>query len=597
MKILLRDYLAKLRESGELDVLVADLLLNMQIEPTSKPQRGPRQHGVDIEAVGEDPEDGKQKLFLITIKSGDITRKDWDGNPTAVRPSLNEIKDVYLNKRVNNSHQDLPKKIVLCCGGILKQEVDANWKGYIDSNSNPGQLEYTLWTGDKLALLVEEYFLDEYLFPQENQSLMRKALALLDQNEQEPIFFYKLVEQILFESGLPKNKLNIRHLKALRLANLCLGVVTKWALDSDVNNSRPALLCAERTLLRTWDFLKQHKLLAHKAPLRVYSRLYEQYLAIALIYAKRVRPLCLIKDGLANTSSLADVIEYPLRVFEVAGILSLLGINHAFLSNSSALEGHEDTAFVVADTLIELIENNPAATTPRYDSHAIEIALGLLLLFMTKYADVALAWMRELYLRVTWAYESGNHFPVDSDSYDDLLSMEFDRNTPREQLMSLSTLLPTIAEWYGIIGEQSEYEAFRKVVNYRCRKVDLQLWYPDSKSESVLYKENAGHETGRMCTSIVLPKGIDALRDTMRSRLAEQTSFVQISCIKHNFPVLGLIASRHFRTPVIPAYWQNLISNINRASTSQDQSEKAADEDGPPTPQDLAGQHPSGSAI
>ncbi|MDE2771133.1 MAG: hypothetical protein OXI44_08210 [Bacteroidota bacterium] len=595
MKTLLRDYLAKLGESGELDVLVADLLLNMQIEPISKPQPGVRQYGVDIAAIGEDPEDGKQKLFLITIKAGDITRKAWNGDTNAVHQSLDEIREVYLKNQVDPSHEDLPKKIVLCCGGILKQTVDANWKGYTHIHSSPEQLEYALWTGDKLALLVEEHFLDEYLFPQENQSLMRKALALLDQNEQEPIFFYKLLEQILFESGLPKNSSNIKSLKALRLANLCLGVVIKWALD--VDNTRPALLCAEHSLPRAWEFLKQHELLAHKSALQVYSRLYEQYLAIALVYAKRIRPLCLVKDGLANTSSLADEIEYPLRVFEVAGFLSTLGINHAFLSKATELSGHEETTFVVADTLIELIENNPAATTPRYDSHAIEIALGLLLLFMTKYTDVALAWMRDLYLRVIWAYESGEYFPVDPDSYEDLLSMKFDQKTPKEQLMSLSTLLPTIAEWFGIIGEHNEYEAFRKIVNFRCGKVNLQLWYPDSETESVLYKENAGHETGRMCTSIVLPEEIDALRDTMRSRLAEQTSFVQISCIKHNFPVLGLIASRHFRTPVIPAYWQNLISNVNRASNSQDHSEKAAGEDDPPTPPDMAGQHPFGSAM
>ena len=115
MKLLIRDYLAKLGESGELDVLVADLLLNMQIEPLSKPQRGVRQDGVDIAAVGTDPEDGVRKLFLITIKAGDVTRGAWDGNPNAVRPSLNEIKDVYLTKRIARPHRKLPKKVVLCC--------------------------------------------------------------------------------------------------------------------------------------------------------------------------------------------------------------------------------------------------------------------------------------------------------------------------------------------------------------------------------------------------------------------------------------------------------------------------------------------------
>ena len=471
MKILLRDYLAKLRESGELDVLVADLLLNMQIEPKSKPQRGVRQYGVDIAAVGKDIEDdGKQKLFLITIKAGDITRNDWDGNQSnAVRPSLNEIKDVYLKKLVNNSQKDIPKKIVLCCGGVLRQEVENNWTGYIDDNRIPGQLEYVLWTGDTLALLTEKYFLDEYLFPPENQSKMRKALALLDQNEQEPVFFYGLIEQILFGGESPTNaseKSYNTHLKILRLVSLCLGVVAKWSLD--VKNTRPALLCAERVLLRTWDFLRQHELLGNTPARKIYTHLYEQYLAAASAYTKRIRPVCTIKDGLANYSSHAEAVEYSLRVFEVIGFLSTLGISILNCSQDADRDEHEGGVRIAADTLVALIKNNPAALTPRYDDHAIEIALGLLLLFRTRRTDEALGWMTELCHRITLAYDLGEFFPVQSDNYEDLIDMEFGRNAPREQLMSLSTLLPTIAEWYAIIGEQEEYVAFREAVNSRC---------------------------------------------------------------------------------------------------------------------------------
>ena len=192
MKLLIREYLAMLRESEELEVLVTDLLLNMQIEPLSKPQKGVRQDGVDVTAIGIDPDDGVRKLFLITIKAGDVTRSVWNETSTGVRASLDDIKDIYLIQRIDHSYRALPKKVILCCGGVLKQNVENNWKGYKERSSQPGQLEYDLWTGDTLALLIEEYFLDEYLFPAETQSLMRKAIALLDQNEQEPIFFYRL---------------------------------------------------------------------------------------------------------------------------------------------------------------------------------------------------------------------------------------------------------------------------------------------------------------------------------------------------------------------------------------------------------------------
>ena len=51
-----------LKESGELDQLLADLLLCMEIEPISRAQVGVRQYGVDIAAVGPDPEDANNTI-------------------------------------------------------------------------------------------------------------------------------------------------------------------------------------------------------------------------------------------------------------------------------------------------------------------------------------------------------------------------------------------------------------------------------------------------------------------------------------------------------------------------------------------------------
>ena len=112
MKLVIREYLSMLKESGELDALLPDLLLAMGIEPLSKAQVGVRQNGVDIAARGLDPDDDIDKLFLLTVKQGDLSRKNWDGGTAqALRPSLNEILDVYLNKYIDEEHQNLPKKI------------------------------------------------------------------------------------------------------------------------------------------------------------------------------------------------------------------------------------------------------------------------------------------------------------------------------------------------------------------------------------------------------------------------------------------------------------------------------------------------------
>lgn len=556
MVIPIRDYINGLSESGELDHLLTDLLLNMQIEPLSTPQKGVRQYGVDIAAVGKDPEDGQRKLFLITIKSGNITRSNWDGNPQGVRSSLNEIKDVILNNQIENSYRDLAKKIVLCCGGTLNQEINLNWTGYVNENHIQGDIEYDLWTGEKLALMIEEFFLDEYLFPRKVQELMRKALSHLDQNEIEPNYVYNLLNQILFNSNLPPSK--PEKLKTLRLTHLCLCVILKKAADE--KNSRLAMLGAERVLLNTWDFLRQHELMGCKSSLKIFFQIYEQYLVTGLIYVKKIHSICFIKDGLVSSSSLSEVIDHPLRVFEVIGLLSTFGINHALLYRNTQKESYQETAHQVADTLIQVIKNNRGSFSPCYDSHAIDITLGLLLLYFMERTDIALDWIKELYHRITLAYQSGDHFPIDSDDYEDLLSMVFDDSESNKHLMTLSTLLPTLAEWYALIGEQQEYSDFRETVRTKCMGVDLQLWYPDSYTESEFFRTNTASNTGNMHTSISLPEDLESLREQMRESLKRQTSFIQMSMIKHSFPILGLIVSRHYRTPVIPAYWQSLIS-------------------------------------
>jgi len=90
VRLIVREYLSMLKESGELDSLLGDLLLSMDIEPISKAQIGVRQYGVDLAGVGTDPdESGSKKVFLFTIKAGDIDRNNWDTKKQDVRPSLN----------------------------------------------------------------------------------------------------------------------------------------------------------------------------------------------------------------------------------------------------------------------------------------------------------------------------------------------------------------------------------------------------------------------------------------------------------------------------------------------------------------------------
>ena len=70
MRLMIREYLSMLKESDELDLIVPNLLCSMDFDVLAGAQRGVRQDGVDIHAVGVDPETNERTNYLITIKRG-----------------------------------------------------------------------------------------------------------------------------------------------------------------------------------------------------------------------------------------------------------------------------------------------------------------------------------------------------------------------------------------------------------------------------------------------------------------------------------------------------------------------------------------------
>jgi len=567
MKLVILEYLSMLKESGELDLLLPDLLLNMGIIPLSKAQVGVRQYGVDVAAVGSDPDDNNtNKLFLFTIKQGDFSRKNWDNTNTLqyIRPSLNEIIDVYIPKYINEEHKSLPKKVVVCCNGDLKQEVVLTWDGYKSTNKKANELEFDLWDGNKLAMLIEKYLIDEYLFPESAQKHLRKTIALADQNENEPRFFYELIEETLFKPDLPKIKdKNVvpQRQKALCLLNLSLNIVFYWCQED--NNLKPALLCAERTILRTWDWMRQNNLFDCKKTSEKFNQLFFTYLKVINAYAIKLQPHCFVTDGLFGYG--VDNLEYPLRTFEVIGILGEVGM--AFYCLAQSIENEEigeqyrNGIQAVAKMLVALIENNPPALMPRYDGHAIDIALGLLTLNAAGYKEEAANWLKEISGHIIYAYNIGKYFPIASDSYEELIAMEFDQAPPKEKLMELSTLIPMLAGWYAILDLSDEYRIFQEAIATTFPNTNLQLWFPDENTDSHLYSSNAGYAGGFTVSTIQLPQTLDDLRTNLICLSEKQQPLNTLSCINRKFSILGLISSRHFRTPVIPAYWLSLASS------------------------------------
>ncbi|ETT57076.1 hypothetical protein C173_32246 [Paenibacillus sp. FSL R7-277] len=553
MRLIIREYLSMLRESEELDALIPDLLISMDIQPIFKPQRGVRQYGVDQSAIGIDPDDQKEKLFLFVIKQKDIDRYNWDNGPQAVRPSLNEILDVYMRTMLDDRQRDLPKKIIVCTNGDMKQDVSINWINYINDHRVESKIEFDFWGGDVLSSLIVRYMLNEYIMPDSIQKQIRKTLAFLDLVEYDLSDYYDLIEEILFNDALnAKNK----PLKVLRCLHLCLNLVYHWS--AEVGNLKNAFLAAERMILRVWEWLHQEDLNINANIWAIFHSINNTRCQIGKEYLNKISPHCLVCDGLSGYGS--ERIEYPLLVFEQIGIVASIGLDYIYADD--AIEQDNPNSFLhqsaqkAAYYLQCLIQNNSISRYPVYDSHINDITLALILLYRTNRFNIMKNWLQDLFMYISRGYQLRNRFPLLSDSYDELIEVEL--GFERTELNS-STLLPILIEWTLILEWPEQYEQALTVVNHVFKNVDLQIWFPDEITERFMYRKNALYDSGIMLSTIKLPDTFENYRALVfedKGRALEKTE--EFSFQKEYFSIVGVMSFRHFRTPVFPEFWRKI---------------------------------------
>jgi len=565
MRLIVREYLGMLRESGEFDSLIPDLLLSMGIVPFSRPQIGVRQAGVDVAAVGND-EAGTLTLWLFVLKRGDVGRREWDGQPQAVRPSLNEVRDVYLHSHVDSQHSTLPVKIVLATTGDLKQEAEGNWSGYVNENSVPGRRQYEFWNGDKVANLVERHLLDEYALPQEARSELRRALALVGEPDYDLQHFHMLLSQLLAweKSGANGGQATDKQCaKSLVTISVALGILCRWAATD--GNLRNGLLASERTLLWAWQAILKRSLTENEDVLQAYFRLIGIYMNMTTEYFNKLQPHFHVQDGIGQYYP--EWVLLTEQVFEQIGLISSIGLSHLLWGVATRDEERVRGTQTVAESLVALIKNHRCSGSPCYDSQVIDITLALLFLNYMNRAEFAREWIREMTGRLTFGFRVGRWFPISTDSFDDLVDLEVNgKDIDLSKLKETSWTVPTIAQWAAILHEDEAYTGLVGLQENVLKQTCFQLWYPDEDTNGVVYSGPAQFESGVSEAPIVLPPTAEEMRRNIGRTRAESPvrSRVRSSATEAGLAFLDFVACRHFKTPVDPACWQLL--NVEASS-------------------------------
>lgn len=554
MKLAIKQYLSSLKESKELDAILPDLLLAMGITTTSKPQSGNRQYGVDIEAIGVDPADKKRKVFLFVLKQGNLGRKDWNDNAQSIRQSLDEIIDVYIQNCIQDSYRKLKIKIVLVTGGDMQQVIRLNWTSYVD-NHTTNNIEYDFWGGDELAELYYKYLLNENLLLCDYRPMLRKTLVLLSEPSYNLNEYYVLFSKMLDSINNKKVKQRNKQIKACILV---LKLVIHWAIDA--NNYKHAINIAEYSVLYFWNFIRQNNLFTDSAIMENFKIIYTELCTLYIKNHNRFYNLYCFPDGMHGFTNSASPEAEGIAVFEQMGFLAMVGIfsiSNMFRSKNEKIISDITN---VCKNLKVLIENHRSLLNPLYDSHCIEISLAAIVLYMCNETEFLFSWLSEISNHILFAYKIlGKYFPVDSDSFRDLI-MENNKN--KENFLRSSNLFYWLLEWMSFSENEDLYKAVSENLSATSPNVCVQQWFPDEDSESKIYTTNAGFVTGYSQALHTFPKTLSEMKKVLDTKREKECSLSDFSCFQYGFPELLLLSSRHFRTPIVPDYVKQFVNDI-----------------------------------
>lgn len=554
MKLILKQYLASLKERSELDAVLPDLLSNMGMNVFISPTRGVKEYGVDIAAVGS-VDNSEDKVYLFSVKSGNLTRETWNGNSDqALRPSLDEIKDSFIHTRLPPEHKDKPIVICLCFGGDIKTAVTQDVAGYEHRNTRDN-ISFENWNGDKLSELIQQHLLKEELLPSSSQALLRKSLALLEEPDSSTKHFFQLISSILSVAvDADKAASSINRL------NMCLWVLFSWCRDA--GNLEASYLSAEYAVLLAWDKAKGHYTGRNKTS-KAFDSLLNTYVTITDEYVDRsLLPYVELKYALSHAVQSPCSIDVNIKLFDVLGRLSVKG--HWLLETLSRsytgtppndVESEEQEVLrkrlnTITRAIKLLVVNNPILLSPYKDSQAIDIGLALSLLSNnSEHDEFVKGWLSETAKMCIYAFKTNGMYPTVLNSYEKLLDHRHKDKADdnyKQKVTNGSVLYPLLAVFCALYKMDLESRELESFANDKLDHSTLQYWYPSQYSEERMYSNFDTHGSA----STNFPINASKVLEHIANECQNADSFTQMSAVIKGKVSLILTACRCFRYPV-----------------------------------------------
>lgn len=554
MKLILKQYLASLKEREELDAILPDLLSSMGMNVFIYPRRGIRELGVDIAAVGQ-LNGTEEKIYLFSVKSGNLTRETWNGRAEqALRPSLDEIQDAFIPSRIPPEHKNKKIVICLCFGGDIVSGIRDLVSGY-QKGKTKRKISFEEWNGDKLSDLIQKHLFKEDILPSSSQGLLRKSLALIEEPETSSEYFSQLIDDILKAT----DKTEVIAASIIRL-NVCLWVLFSWCRD--VENVESAYLSSERALLKSWEYVKNNYTKTNSSS-KAFDGISNTYHQITDYYIEHcLTPYVGVKYALSCAVKSSCSIDVNIKLFDALGRLSIKGhwvldeLSKSYEKNPPIKDTNEyqDKLSLslrkITNSIKSLVKNNPILTSPFKDSQAIDIFLALSLLSNNSdFDEFAKSWISEITNKTFFSFMSNNMYPTIYNSYDKLLAHKNETRLDKgykEKATNASILYPTLAFFCSIYNLDLVSKELEDFVNSKLKHCTLQYWYPNSHSELSMYTNSETHGS----STVDFPMSRESILEHVSRECQHSNSLYSMSAVVNRNMTLVLTACRKYRYPI-----------------------------------------------
>jgi hypothetical protein len=327
---------------------------------------------------------------------------------------------------------------------------------------------------------------------------------------------------------------------------------------------------SELVLLNIWNLLrlyigKKKPAGANKAITVVLRYTIQLHLTIASeLLERKILPHARARDAISMAVQTRSSVDVNLRLFDILGRIALTGMWAHWLiahdQNEKRKAAAQEQLARFATMGFQLINNNRALFLPLKDEQAIEISLFLYLVgTLNGDKTDARAWLHEMVDHLSFTVQAHGRYPCVFTEYRDLIAHPRERTDAyRKEATSASILIPILAAFLSALGDTEALEKLVALKKNELQHCTLQLWIPDKSSEEGFYLGTHDHGIA-LCDLPLSTTGSELLK-TLKDACETSKGFEKLSAIKTDFWPIILTACRHYRLPVPPQFWINMLT-------------------------------------